>query len=240
MQCMRRSRLSGPLRAAPHPRARRHGVWGSEDRNTGCASMRECSLSSPSRAVELIEMCPSAVRGLHGNRTAERIGSMTGSFSGRFSWLRAFVATVGVFVAVNVVLSVVALVAKLSDLPHTHATTDHIGVGTVLWGDGSIISPPFVFMAVVGLMLWGALSGRTWLSRICTSVIVLGVVVMAVDEYSGDGGLKSRPHLYSHAKRDLALALGWVFIAAAVFVTVSGLSWLVSTIVQRPAQPLTT
>lgn len=133
------------------------------------------------------------------------------------------------FVSVNVVLSAVALVAKLPDLPHTHATTDHISLGTVLWGNGSIISPPLAFMVVVGLLLWGAVSGRRWLSGACTSLIVLAVAVMAVDEYTGDGGLHNKPQLYSQAKWNLALTLGWVFIAAAAAVVASGLGRLAVT-----------
>jgi len=149
-------------------------------------------------------------------------------------WRRAAVGAVLLFIAVNVVLSLVAWPDKLPDLPHTHATTDRISLGTVLWGNGSIISPPLVFMAVVALLLWGALTDRKWLSRASAALIVVGAAVMAIDEYTGDGGLKKRPALYSHSKWDLALALGWVFIATAAAVVVSCMGWL-ATVGRRAA-----
>lgn len=141
-------------------------------------------------------------------------------------WRVAVVGTVVLFIAVNVVLSLVAWRDKLPDLPHTHATTDRIGLETVLWGNGSIISPPLVFMVVLALLLWGVVTRRTWVSIVCAVLLVAGTLVMAIDEYTGDGGLKKRPALYSHSKWDLALALGWVFVVAAAAVVVSGVGWL--------------
>jgi hypothetical protein len=155
------------------------------------------------------------------------------------TWRSAFAGAVGVFIGVNVVLSVVALVVKMPDLPHTHATTDRITVGTVLWGDGSIVSPPLLFMVVVGLLLWGALGRRLWLSRASTLLIVLGALLMGIDEFAGDGGLKSKPALYSQSKWDLALILGWIFILAAVAVVVSGVGWLATSVGSaRPSRQL--
>jgi hypothetical protein len=145
------------------------------------------------------------------------------------TWRRAVAGAVGLFIAVNVVLSLVALLAKLPDLPHTHATADRITVATVLWGDGSIVSPPLVFMVVFALLLWGAATERAWLSRSSVVLIVIGTLVMAVDEHSGDGGLKRKPALYSHAKWDLVLILAWIFILAAATVVASGVGWLVTT-----------
>jgi hypothetical protein len=148
-------------------------------------------------------------------------------------WRRALAGAVGVFILVNVVLSLVALVAKLPDLPHTHATTDRIATGTIIWGGGSIISPPLTFMVVLALLLWGALGRRPWLARACTVLIVVGTLVMAIDEFAGDGGLRSRPALYSQAKWDLALILGWIFVLAAAAVVVSGVGWLATSIASR-------
>ena len=149
------------------------------------------------------------------------------------SWRRSFVGAVICFIALNVVLSVVALAAELPDLPHTHATTDHITAGTILWGDGSIISPPLVFMAVLGLLLWGVVRGPTWLSIASAALIVVGTAVMAIDEFTGDGGLKRKPALYSQSKWDLALILGWIFIVAAGAVVVSGVAWLATSLTTR-------
>jgi hypothetical protein len=151
------------------------------------------------------------------------------------SWRRAVGYTVGLFIAVNVVLTLVAWLDKLPDLPHTHATTNRIGLGTVLWGNGSIISPPFVFMVVVALLLCGAVTTRTWLSRISAALLVAGMVAMAIDEYMGDGGLKTKPALYGQAKWDLAMALGWVFIAAAAAVVVTGAGLLGTSLRNAPA-----
>jgi len=145
-------------------------------------------------------------------------------------WRVAFAGAVGAFIAVNVVLCVVALLAKLPDLPHTHATTDRITVGTVVWGNGSIISPPLVFMVVLTVLLWAALGQRLWLSRASTLLIVVGTLVMAIDEFAGDGGLKKKPDLYSQSKWDLALILGWIFIVAAAAVVVSGVGRLATSI----------
>jgi hypothetical protein len=149
------------------------------------------------------------------------------------NWRRAFVCAVVLFIALNVVLSVVALAARLPDLPHTHATTDHITVATVLWGNGSIISPPLVFMAVLALLLWGFVKGPAWLSIASALLLVVGSAVMAIDEFAGDGGLKSRPALYSQSKWDLALTLGWIFIVAAAAVVVSGIGWLAASAAGR-------
>jgi hypothetical protein len=157
--------------------------------------------------------------------------------SNRPTWLLAVAGAVGLFIAVNVVLSVVALVAKLPDTPHTHATTDHITVGTVLWGNGSIISPPLYFMVVVGLLLWGVLARRKWLSIVSAVLLVVGTVVMAIDEFGGDGGLTKRPVIYSQSKWDLAQVLGWIFIVAAVGVVVSAAGWLATS--ARRAEPAT-
>lgn len=151
-------------------------------------------------------------------------------------WRRAFVGTVVLFIAVNVVVSLVALLAKLPDLPHTHATTDRITVGTVLWGDGSIVSPPLAFMVVVGVLLWCATRRQTWLAGASTLLIMVGTIVMAIDEFGGDGGLKNKPALYSRSKWDLALILGWIFIVTGVAVVVSGAGRLATSvgILRRP------
>jgi hypothetical protein len=153
------------------------------------------------------------------------------------SWRRAFIRAVVLFMALNVVLSVVALVARLPDLPHTHATTDHISVSTVLWGNGSIISPPRFFMAVLALLLWGFVKGPAWLSIACAVLTVVATAVMAIDEFTGDGGLKNKPALYSQSKWDLALVLGWIFIVVAAAVVVSGAGWLATSVAgrRRPA-----
>lgn len=152
------------------------------------------------------------------------------------NWRRAVVGTVVLFTALNVALSLVAWRDKLPDLPHTHATTDRISLGTVLWGNGSIISPPLVFMVVVALLLWGVVTRRKWVSIVSAVLLVAGTLVMAIDEYSGDGGLSKKPAVYSHSKWDLALALGWIFIAAAAAVVVSGVGWLAAA--RRGTNPL--
>ena len=149
------------------------------------------------------------------------------------NWRQAVVGTVVLFIAVKVVLSFVALIAKLPDLPHTHATTDRITVGTVLWGDGSIVSPPLVFMGVLALLLWGTAARRTWLASASAVLIVVGTVVMAIDEYGGDGGLKRKPALYSQSRWDLAVTMGWIFIVAAAAVVVSSGGWLATSLGTR-------
>jgi hypothetical protein len=88
-------------------------------------------------------------------------------------------------------------------------------------------------MVVVGLLLWGVLAKRKWLSIVSGVLLVVGTVVMAIDEFGGDGGLKRRPVIYSQSKWDLAQVLGWIFIVAAVAVVVSAVGWL-STSTRRP------
>lgn len=151
-------------------------------------------------------------------------------------WRQAFVGTVVLFIAANVVLSLVALLARLPDLPHTHATTDRITVETVLWGSGSIVSPPLVFMVVVVVLLWSATTRQAWLAAATTVLLVVGTIVMVIDEFGGDGGLKNKPALYSQSKWDLALILGWIFIVVGAAVVVSGAGWLATSVgtLRRP------
>jgi hypothetical protein len=116
--------------------------------------------------------------------------------------------------------SIIGLVAKLPDLPATHARTDHLSVSQVLFGDGTIMSPPLVLMVVVVLLLLGSTVRNIWGARVCTGLLILGVAVTAVDEAIGFG---NRPALYSDAKWNLALTIGSVFIVVAAAVVVTGI-----------------
>jgi hypothetical protein len=147
---------------------------------------------------------------------------MTGSATGP-ALRRTFVAAVWVYIGYNVVASVIGLIAKLPDLPATHAHTDHIAVREVLIGNGTIMSPPLVFMVVAALLLWGSLNRRMVLARICVALLILGVGLTAVDEAFG---FNDKPSLYSPAKWHLAVTIGGIFVAIGAIVVGSGIGWL--------------
>jgi hypothetical protein len=136
---------------------------------------------------------------------------------------RWFIVTVLVYMAFNAIASAIGLVAKLPDLPATHAHSDHITLAQVSFTDGTIMSPPLVAMLVVALLLWGAVARNLVLQRICTALLVLGVGTTVVDEAIG---FSSRPALYSSAKWGLALAIGTIFVVVGAAVVVSGAVWL--------------
>lgn len=141
-----------------------------------------------------------------------------------------FVISVWAYVAYNVVASVVGLLVKLPDLPATHAHTDHLSVGQVLFTDGTIMSPPLVFMLAVVFLLLGSSARHLVVARVCAVLLIVGVGLTAVDEA---GGFSNKPHLYSAGKWDLALTVGSIFVVLAALAVISGITWLYTTVRAR-------
>jgi hypothetical protein len=145
----------------------------------------------------------------------------------------ALTTAVWAYVGYNVVASIVGLAVKLPDLPATHAHTDRLSLGQVLFTNGTIMSPPLVLMIVVVLLLIGSSARRLWLARICTGLLIVGVGVTAVDEAVGFG---DKPALYSQDKWDLALSIGSMFLIVAAMVVIAG---AVRIYASRRPQPIT-
>jgi hypothetical protein len=132
----------------------------------------------------------------------------------------AFTWAVAVFIGYNVLVSVIGLIAKLPDVVSSGAKTDSITIGQVLYGNGTIMSPPLMFMIAAALLLWGARARRLVLASVCTTVLTLVTAVASLDEVEG---FSPRPVIYSLAKWDFAISLGVIFAAIGVAVVASGI-----------------
>ena len=139
----------------------------------------------------------------------------------------AFTWAVAVFIGFNVLVSVIGLIAKLPDVVASGAKTDSITIGQVLYGNGTIMSPPLVAMVAAALLLWGARARRFLVACACTAVLALVSVVASLDEVEG---FSPRPAIYSVAKWDFAIVLGVIFAVIGVAVVVSGIWYLVKSI----------
>jgi hypothetical protein len=139
----------------------------------------------------------------------------------------AFTWAVAVFIGYNVLVSVIGLIAKLPDVVASGAKTDSITIGQVLYGNGTIMSPPLLTMAAAGLLLWGARARRFLVACACTTVQALVTAVASLDEVEG---FSPRPAIYTAAKWDFAIALGVIFAVIGVAVVVSGIWYLVTSI----------
>ena len=153
-----------------------------------------------------------------------------------FSW------AVAVFIGYNVLVSVIGLIAKLPDVAASGARTDSITIGQVLYGNGTIMSPPLLAMLAAALLLWGARAGRLVIACVCTTVLALVTAVASLDEVEG---FSPRPAIYSAAKWDFAITLGTVFAVIGVAVVAAGVWYLSKSIrlalrkrdLERPAEP---
>jgi hypothetical protein len=130
---------------------------------------------------------------------------------------------VAVFIGYNVLVSVIGLMAELPDVVASGARTDSITIGQVIYGNGTIMSPPLLAMVAAALLLWGARAGRLVIALVCTTVLTLVTAVASLDEVEG---FSTRPAIYSAAKWDFAITLGVVFAVIGVAVVASGIWYL--------------
>ncbi len=142
---------------------------------------------------------------------------------GRGNPRTAFTWVVAVFIGYNVLVTVIGLIAKLPDVVASGAKTDSITIGQVLYGNGTIMSPPLLAMVAAALLLWGARAGRLVIACACTTVLTLVTAVASLDEVEG---FWPRPAIYSAAKWDFAITLGVIFAAIGVAVVASGIWYL--------------
>lgn len=134
-----------------------------------------------------------------------------------------FTWAVAVFIGYNVLVSVIGLIAKLPDVAVSGAKTDSISVGQVLYGNGTIMSPPLLAMVAAALLLWGARAGRLVIVCACTTVLTLLTAIASLDEVEG---FSPRPVIYQAAKWDFAITLGVIFAVIGVTVVVTGIRYL--------------
>ena len=146
----------------------------------------------------------------------------------------AFVVAAVAYIAFNVIASMVGVVAKLPDVTTTHAKTDNVPLGQVLFPDGTIISPPLALMVIAGLLLWGALNHRVVVSRVCTALLILGVALTSIAEVTG---LADRPSLCSPAKWHVAVVVGSTYGVIGFVAVVAGVVYLFSTLASRRRVP---
>jgi hypothetical protein len=146
---------------------------------------------------------------------------------------RAFTAAIVGYIGFNIVATVVGVLAGLPDVTTTHATTDAVPIGQVFFPDGTIISPPLVFMIVAALLLWGVQRGHPVWSRVCAVLLILGAAVTSLAEVTGLG---SRPALFSAGKWHIAVVTGSIYGAIGLAVVVTGLTFLLSALMQRRRQ----
>jgi hypothetical protein len=144
---------------------------------------------------------------------------------------RIFFAAVYVFIAYNVLASVVGLVVKIPDVTTTQTSVAHMTVVSVIFTSGTLVSPPLIWMAVLGLLLWGATANRPWLSRTCTVLSMLAIALLARADVQTI--LRGRPDLISSSKWNLAIIIGWIFIGIAAVAVASGITWLVRSLAHR-------
>jgi hypothetical protein len=142
---------------------------------------------------------------------------------GRVNPRTAFTWAVVVFIGYNVLVSVIGLIAKLPDVVASGAKADSITIGQVLYGNGTIMSPPLLAMVAAALLLWGARTGRLVIALACTTVLTVVTAIASLDEVEG---FSPRPVIYTAAKWDFAIALGVIFAVIGVAVVVSGIRYL--------------
>jgi hypothetical protein len=141
----------------------------------------------------------------------------------KFNRRRALQLATLAYIATCVLISIVGAFAKLPDLPQTLAHTDKLTISQVLVGNGTIMSPPLVFMIAFGVLLWAATLSRVWIARATTVILMLVVGISAIDETEG---FNDKPTLSSIGKWHLSLALGTVFDIVALALIITGILWL--------------
>lgn len=142
---------------------------------------------------------------------------------GRGSARAAFTWAVAVFIGYNVLVSVIGLIARLPDVTASGAKTDSITIGQVLYGNGTIMSPPLVAMVAGALLLWGARAGRALIACACTTVLIAVTALASIDEVEG---FSPRPVIYTAAKWDFAITLGVIFAVIGAAAVVTGIRYL--------------
>ena len=142
---------------------------------------------------------------------------------GRGSARAAFTWAVAVFIGYNVLVSVIGLIARLPDVTASGAKTDSITIGQVLYGNGTIMSPPLVTMVAGALLLWGARAGRALIACAGTTVLIAVTALASIDEVEG---FSPRPVIYTAAKWDFAITLGVIFAVIGAAVVVTGIRYL--------------
>jgi hypothetical protein len=142
-----------------------------------------------------------------------------------------FFAAVYVFIAYNVLASVVGLVVKIPDVTTTQTSVVHMTVFSVLFTSGTLVSPPLIWMVVLGLLLWGAAANRPRLSNACTALSMIAIALLA--RADAQTILRGRPDLISSSKWTLAVIIGWIFVGIAAAVVASGVTWLVQSLARR-------
>ncbi|HEX4088680.1 MAG TPA: hypothetical protein VHZ33_08175 [Trebonia sp.] len=146
-----------------------------------------------------------------------------GSKMGKGDPRTAFTWAVAAFIGYNALVSVIGLIAKLPDVVASGAKTDSISIGQVLYGNGTIMSPPLLAMVAAALLLWGARGHRFLIACACTAVLTLVTAVASLDEVEG---FSPRPAIFTAAKWDFAIALGSIFAVIGIAVVVSGIWYL--------------
>jgi hypothetical protein len=142
-----------------------------------------------------------------------------------------FFAAVYVFIAYNVLASVVGLVVKIPDVTTTQTSVVHMTIVSVIFTSGTLVSPPLVWMVVLGLLLWGAVANRQWLSRAFALLSMLAIALLA--RADAQTILRGRPDLVSSSKWTLAVTIGWIFVGIAAVAVASGVTWLVRSLAHR-------
>lgn len=133
--------------------------------------------------------------------------------------LRAFYGASFAYIGYTVVISLIGLLATFPD--KSHVASAHVTLGQVVFGYGTIMSPPLYFMAVIGLLLWGASAQSARLSRSSVALTVIGVLYSALVGISVLAG--GHPDTYSIGKWAVALVLGVGFLVASAAVVAAGL-----------------
>jgi hypothetical protein len=144
--------------------------------------------------------------------------------------LVVFTAAIIAYIGYNLIATLVGILAKLPDVTTTHATTDHVPLGQVIFPDGTIISPPLLLMLVAALLWWGIISRRRVLAPVCGSLLILGAALTSFAEVTGLG---NRPSLFSAAKWHVAIAVGTIYGVIGLTVVITGVAYLYQTIAQR-------
>ncbi len=136
---------------------------------------------------------------------------------------RVFVVAGLVWIAANAVITAAGVVFGLGDTPVT-GTTSISWTGALFTG-GTIVSPPLIFMAIAGVLLWGASSTSLRVTRIATVLLVIGIAIIAFDT---QGGLHAQAPQYSDQRWYAAVVLGWTFVAISAVAIIAGIAHLIT------------
>jgi hypothetical protein len=144
--------------------------------------------------------------------------------------LAVFTAAIIAYIGYNVIATLAGIIARLPDVTTTHATTDQVPLGQVIFPDGTIISPPLIFMVLAALLLWGVISNRKALGAACASLLILGAALTSIAEVTGLG---NRPSLFSPAKWHVAVVAGTIYGVIGLAVVITGVAFLYHALAER-------